>query len=197
MTTPTRLVAALLAAGSSQRFGAGNKLMAMWQGQPLIIHAAAALRSVPAHRYIAVCPPDDAALHDVLQASDFEICINWYAQKGLSASVQIAARAAIDDNADALLIALGDMPNVPAVHFAALINGVSMNEITASRPVKGNRNIPPACFGKGTIPALLNATGDKGARDMIANAAPVTTRADQLRDFDIASDFESDAFGLF
>jgi CTP:molybdopterin cytidylyltransferase MocA len=190
MTVPTRLVAALLAAGSSQRFGAGNKLMAMWQGQPLITYAAAALRGVPAHRYIAVCPPDDTALHDVLKTSGFEICINQNAREGLSASVRLAARAAIDDNADALLIALGDMPNVPASHFAALISGVPANGTTASRVDGGDTNMPPACFGKDAIPALLNITGDKGARDIITKAAPVMAQADQVRDFDIAADFE-------
>lgn len=196
MTAPTRLMAALLAAGSSRRFGAGNKLMAVWQGKPLIVHAAATLRGVPAYRYIAACQPNDSALHDILRSSGFEICINPNAQDGLSASVRLAGQAAIESEADALLIALGDMPNVPSTHFAALISGVPADEVTASRPSGGNINMPPACFGKGAIPALLKVTGDRGARDMIANASPVTARADQLRDFDMAADFESDAFGL-
>lgn len=184
------LVIALLAAGASHRFGTSNKLLAIWHGKPLIIHAAQTLRRIPAYRHIAICPPDDIALHDTLMSAGFEICINTKAHEGQSASVRMAAQLAIECSADALLIALGDMPNVPSAHYTALINGITEGQIMASRKSGGGANMPPAYFGKDAILNLLEARGDKGARDIIATATPIITAADILRDFDTAADFE-------
>jgi molybdenum cofactor cytidylyltransferase len=189
LTPPVQLIAALLAAGSSRRFGTSNKLMEIWQGKPLIAHAAHALRGIPARRHIAICAPHDIALHTLLKSSGFEVCINMHAETGLSSSVRVAAQCAMRENAEGVLIALGDMPHVSQAHYAALMGSIAAQDITASRHVDGGANMPPVCFGRSAIAALLNVDGDYGARDMIADAPFITAPAWELRDFDVPSDF--------
>lgn len=195
MTAPVRLIAALLAAGGSRRFGASNKLMEIWQGKPLITHAAAALRGLSAQHHIAICPPHEIVLHALLESSGFEICMNTKAGGGLSNSVRIAAQFAVRENADGLLIALGDMPHVSQAHYTQLTRDIPAQDIMASRPVGGSANMPPVCFRRDAISALLNVDGDYkvdsdyGARDMIASAPYTTAPAWELRDFDVPSDF--------
>lgn len=195
MTAPVRLIAALLAAGGSRRFGKSNKLMEIWQGKPLIAHAAAALHGVSARRHIAICPPHEIELHALLESSGFEVCMNTDADSGLSSSVGIAAQFAIRENADGLLIALGDMPHVSLAHYTQLTSDTPAQDIIASRPVGGSANMPPVCFRRDAISALLNIDGDckagsgYGARDMIASAPYTTAPAWELRDFDVPSDF--------
>jgi molybdenum cofactor cytidylyltransferase len=185
-----KIVIALLAAGSSRRFGAGNKLLALYRNHPLAWHSAVTLRGITARRHIAICPPDNAALNTLLSRAGFDICINHQPGEGMAASVRIAAQAAIDDGADILLIALADMPDVTEAHYTDLLEGISKAAITASQVDGSDINMPPACFDKAAIPSLLNITGDTGARDLIAKASPVIATAHQLRDFDFAADFE-------
>jgi len=149
----------LLAAGASRRFGPDDKLLAMFRGQPLVAHAAQALRDTNLDRRIAVVTSD--AVADCLDGFD----IIRIEQGEQSDSLRAGVTAA--HNPDRLLIALGDMPMVTAAHLTAIVNLATDDRIAASHD--GTTPLPPACFPKNRIADLQMLKGDQGAGRLLRN----------------------------
>lgn len=143
----------LLAAGSSRRFGADDKLLADFRGEPLIAYAARAMRDAALDDRVAVVTSDAvAALLD-----GFRIIRIAPGQQSDS------LRAGLDavGDPDLLLIALGDMPLVTDEHLDAVMQRATDGHIAASHD--GTTALPPACFPRAMIPALSTLKGDQGA----------------------------------
>lgn len=163
----------ILAAGQSLRFGADDKLLAPWQGRPLITWAAEALMQSGCDRLGAVISspavgavlPDDFVLHTLPSGLP------------MSASFGLALRQARVAGADGLLICLGDMPNVSAALLRRLLTS---GESCAC--VQGDRRMPPAHIAAGDFgKALGRFEGDQGAREFLATLPrdrliPIDTR---------------------
>ncbi len=174
-----RVVAILLAAGHSQRFGR-DKLAEPFQGMPLAYHAARALASVDFATHIAVVGPTGV---DFVQ---FGFDIVRPPQGALmSTSIAAGVRLAADAECDACLIALADMPWVPAEHFRALMHA-HQGEITATSvaPLK----MVPALFGRALFPALCRLRGDNGASGLLGTADAVSMSSSSAFDIDVPSD---------
>lgn len=174
------VAAILLAAGSSTRFGAANKLAAPLGGVPLALHAATTLASIPFARRIVVCadplPVDWAPL-------GFEaVCATG--ERRLSASIAAGIAALRASDCTACLIALADMPFVPRVHFEAL--AVRDEPVVATGA--GGRGMVPALFGRESWDALASLSGDEGARTLLRGAPRVEAATDWLIDIDTAAD---------
>lgn len=104
-------------------------------------------------------------------------------------SVSIATgmqRVAGDKALGAVLIALGDMPLIAPSHVERMLDafdGTAVASALAGRPQ------PPALFGRCHFAALARLEGDKGARDLLANARLVEADPVMLSDVDTAADF--------
>lgn len=179
------LVVALLAAGGSTRFGPEDKLAATLGGRPLIRWAAEAALGVEAARHIAVT--NGSAVADLPEG--LALVRNDEAGRGLSTSLRLAALAAQEAGAEALLILLADMPFVGADHLRAMIGRFDAGRPLFSR-VPGGSPQPPALFPTRLFPALLEATGDQGARRFAEGADFIEANADQLLDIDTPADLE-------
>ena len=169
----------LLAAGNARRFGS-DKLMADFEGAPLGVRAAHELVSVAAAAHFAVCQPD-AVIAPHYARLGFDIVDNPRADLGLSGSLHLAVEAALRTDAQALLIALADMPFVQATHVEALMAACTVNVVAS---FDGHQPMPPAIFPRSHWPDLLATVGDAGARDILARAGKLTAPADTLRDID-------------
>ncbi|QJU59716.1 NTP transferase domain-containing protein [Sphingomonas sp. AP4-R1] len=175
-----RIAGVLLAAGRSTRFGADDKLAAMLGGRPLLHHAADAMRAAPlASRFLvrsgAVDGLDGFATVAIPQGAEMS--------RSLAAGIA-AARAA---GADAALVALGDMPFVPAAHLATLIAACEgPGALLASGDA--TRRAPPALFGSDWFADLEAATGDAGARSLLTRATLLPLPPEALRDIDTVDD---------
>lgn len=156
------VVAVLLAAGRAERFGA-DKLRAPLAGMPLARHAAGTLAGLPFAHRIAVCAPGTPSLEG-LGFRRMEIDPPGAPQ---SRSIALGVAEAGRLGARAVLIALADMPLVPAAHFTALVEAF---EGTAVATLAGPVAMPPAIFGRPAFPALGALTGDRGARDLLRSA---------------------------
>ena len=153
--------AAILAAGSSSRFGSTKQAVPL-DGIPLVRRAIDTAVRVCDNRVLAVIGHDAG---NVLAAIDSEPCfiaVNEDYGKGLGSSIATAARAC-RGHADALLLLLADQPLISAQHLQALINTWSGadNEIVASS-YAGTEG-PPVLFPSGAFDALGSLTGDQGA----------------------------------
>lgn len=179
-----RVAAILLAAGQSRRFGRRNKLLATYQGKPLVSHAANAIRALKSDVLIAVTRSHE--LGELLP--DFQRAAPP-ANLPQSASLHVGIKAAKLEGAEMALIVLGDMPNVTPALLRALVERTSDKAGTAA--TDGANVLPPACFPKSLFTQLAKVDGDKGAREVIARlprAQRVLASPEELRDIDEPAD---------
>lgn len=180
-----RIAVAVLAAGQSRRFGAEDKLAASL-GDTLLGEAAARTLGglAFAHRWVIAASADHPCA-PAWSAAGFALAVNDQATAGMGTSLALAARLAIEASADALLVALADMPLVPADHFAALLARAAAlgPEAMVASEAAGVRS-PPAVFGRNHLAELAKAGGDRGARHLLGQAEPLTCPADWLADVD-------------
>lgn len=160
MTAPT--VGILLAAGAGTRFG-GGKLLAPLHGQPLALHALAALHAV-VDEVIAVVRPGDDALHTTLQEAGARMVICAQAADGMGFSLACAARQVpAQHNA---LVALGDMPAIQTHTVRCIRAALDAGAGIAVPTCRGQRGHPVG-FAAGFVAALANLGADQGARALL------------------------------
>ncbi len=158
-----RVVAILLAAGSSTRFG-GEKLLAPWRGRPLYEHALDALLASPAvAETIVVLQPGFAAPPARPRC---RFVVNPDHAEGMGASLRAGVRAAPGD-AEVFLVALADMPRITPALIASLIACPAVVGKPIVVPVCGGRRGHPVLIRAGLRETLLAVTGDVGAREII------------------------------
>lgn len=177
----------LLAAGRSERFGdVGNKLGQQFLSRPLGLHVAVALEDMPFRERIVVvaddCPLDYAA-------HGFRVLTNTDSDRDMASSVRIGVECAKAHDADAVLIALADMPRVTATHIYHLLEAADSDDAVVASS-NGMHPLPPALFGRGRFDELLKIDGDQGARDMIAAGRHVVANAAELIDVDTPEELE-------
>lgn len=180
MIAPPPIVAVLLAAGRSSRFG-GDKLAADCGGMTVLTRAARALRAAAPGPCLAVLrhPAHAALLPDGFQT----VFCDGQQSDSLRAALDWAQAA----GAPGLLIALADMPFVtPDLHRAVLAR---MTELPACAFAQAP--MPPAAFPAVWFPRLQALTGDRGAGALLADLPPAQyapARAAELHDIDRPSD---------
>lgn len=173
----------ILAAGHARRFGS-DKLMAALDGVPLGVQAARLLVDIDAAAHFAVCQPG-AAIAPHYANLGYNIVENPNADLGLSTSLHLAVGVAAQTKAQALLIALADMPFIMPAHIDALIMACD-HEVIAS--TDGNQTMPPAIFPRATWQLLLDTKGDAGARIILSKARNLAAPLGSLRDIDTPDD---------
>ena len=166
----------LLAAGRASRFG-GGKLAANLAGKPLALHAGERLAAMAFTRKVLVCssttPPIDGFERIQLDPP------------GAPLSRSIATGLAAIAGTNAVLIALADMPLVPADHFERLIDafdGVRIGTLVAGR------TMVPAIFGAELFPALAALEGDRGAAALLRDAPAIALEEALALDIDTPDD---------
>ena len=106
----------------------------------------------------------------------------------------MAAKAA---GAEAVLVALADMPRVTAAHIYRLFDAADgLDTVVASS--NGVQPCPPALFGSDLFDELLDLEGDEGARQLIRRGHHVVTSPAELVDIDTREDLEElrELYGL-
>jgi molybdenum cofactor cytidylyltransferase len=172
----------LLAAGRSVRFG-GLKLDAVVGGQPLGLHAAAALAGLPFLARVAVT---GAAACDYA-AAGFQVVANPDPAQGMGSSVGIGVSFADALDVRAVLIVLADMPRVTAALVGRLFDASDgPDSVVASSD--GGAPRPPALFGRARFAALRALDGDAGARALLREGRVVRAREGELVDIDTRED---------
>lgn len=171
----------LLAAGRSTRFGAADKLAAPLNGMPLGFHAARTLATLALPLSVVVTGPT------TLEWPGFERIVNDRPDAGMGRSLALGVAAARELGASAILVALADMPRVPAAHFRKLLARDILPD-TRVGSTDGIRRLPPALFGAGWFPALESLDGDQGARMLLVDAEVVAAPTNALVDIDSEDD---------
>lgn len=173
---PLSVVGILMAAGRGRRFdpaGQRNKLLqplADAGGMPVVAASARKLlAAVP--RVVAVVPPGDGGVAALLADLGCEVAVCPDADSGMAASLTHAIRHSLPD-ADAWLVALGDMPHVAPATLAALAAALA-GGVPIVAPVMDGKRGNPVGFGRLHLDTLLALEGEQGARRLL-QTCPVT-----------------------
>lgn len=163
----------VLAAGTSSRYGDENKLLAPIDGQPIVAHAVETLLASDIDGVTVIIGWEGDRVHDAVQDLEVEVHENPDYNEGQSTSVRRGVRRAADHDADAVLIALGDMPDIDPSSVDLLIStyeyGVADIVAAAADGDRGN----PVLFDSGFFERLIAVDGDTGGRSIIAEADDV------------------------
>ena len=179
-----RTVLILLAAGRGSRFGdIEAKLEQEFLGRPLGLHVAVALEDLPFLARLAVVGTArvDYAGHG------FGLLRNDDPDRGMARSVAIGVERAAALGADAVLVALADMPRITAAHIHRLFDA-STGADTVVASSDGCDPKPPALFGRGRFDFFRALEGEAGARDLVRAGRHVVTTPAELIDVDTPED---------
>ena len=185
-------VGILLAAGRGRRFdpqGRRNKLLQpLASGEPVVVASARKLLAM-LPRVIAVVPPQDGGVAGALRALGCEVTLCEEADSGMAASLVHGVKHSLPQ-ADAWLVALGDMPYVAPSTLRALLDALEEGADIAAPVFEGRRGNPVA-FGAVHLAALLALQGEHGARALLKSAPVVEVAVNDpgiLRDIDTPGD---------
>lgn len=168
-TVKTPTAGIILAAGESKRFGEPKQLLRL-DGRFLIERVLqAALESNLDFVVLVLGCEHDRIQRSLLKRTGHPKCavlVNPDYRYGLSSSLK-AGIARIQLDFPSAMFLLGDQPMVSAALINRLLQQFAQSEksicVPAHRGTRGN----PTLFGKPHYAAILNLTGDTGARDLI------------------------------
>jgi molybdenum cofactor cytidylyltransferase len=188
-----RIAAVLLAAGAGTRFG-GNKLEADFGGAMLGEHVARTMARLQLGWTFAVHDPSHARLAASLETLGFDLIANGDPDLGLSHSLKLAVSAVETSDADAMLIALADMPFVDDDLLLSLSFAHRQQPGRCIAATSAVAPTPPAIFPRAYWKDLKSMAGDQGARPLLRDAILVRTDAEKLQDIDTIEDAISASF---
>lgn len=167
LETTQKISAVVLAAGRSTRMGGPNKLLARLNGETLLRRVVLSLGSSRVDEIIVVTGHMATQIEQELADLDVRIVHNPDFAEGLSTSLR-AGISALNDDVDAALVALGDMPFVDANAFERVINAYLEDDevlgvVATSYGKRGN----PVLWSRRFFPDLMQIHGDTGARHLI------------------------------
>lgn len=166
-----RVHGVLLAAGTSSRFGEENKLLATVEGKPIVRHAAETLRGADLAVTVVLGHERERVREAVVDLDVTFVRTEDYAA-GQSRSLRRGVEAIQDRRpaVDAVLIALGDMPDVSSATVARLRAAYETARRSAVATAYQGQRGNPVLFDAKHFDALTATDGDTGGRAVLLNA---------------------------
>jgi molybdenum cofactor cytidylyltransferase len=163
--------AIVLAAGRSSRMGGPNKLLAAFDGKPLIRRAAEGALASKANGTIVVTGHQRERVEEALAGLQLTFADNPDFLTGLSSSLK-AGIARVPTDAAGAVIVLGDMPGVGMTDFDALIAAFARASGRAIvRATHAGKRGNPVILPRSVFPAVDLLEGDVGARHLVEAGA--------------------------
>ena len=188
------IFAVVLAAGASTRFGR-TKQLEKFEGVSLAAGAVRKAESVCGELSVLVTGKDWQKVADTCAPLAGYFVINRDYEQGLASSIACGVRA-IAESADAMLLMLADLPLVTTEHLTSLVNAWTKSPQTIVASAFEDTLGPPIVFPKADFDALMQLSGDRGARPIIdANKDRVQAIACEEAAFDI--DYPEDLAGIY
>jgi molybdenum cofactor cytidylyltransferase len=178
-------VAVVLAAGLGRRFGA-TKQLAEVDGLPLVAHAVRAAHRAGVGRVLLVVGHEAAAVVAAARRGGrVEVVDNPDHAAGQSTSLRAGVEAAAATGAEVAVVLLADQPDLDPDVVDAVVRAVH-GQVEAARARYEDGAGHPVAFARRVWPRLVTVTGDRGARDLLADlvVAEVAVPAPAPRDVD-------------
>jgi molybdenum cofactor cytidylyltransferase len=163
-TTP-RVVAVVLAAGLGRRMG-GSKMLAEFNGKPLVVATVENVQASGVDEVIVVTGHECETVAAALAPYKVRLVYNPDYASGMASSLRVGIAAA--PGAEAIVICLGDMPGVSADVIDRLIAAFNpMEHRSIVVPTFKGQFGNPVLWGAEHFSRLKTMQGDKGARHLI------------------------------
>jgi molybdenum cofactor cytidylyltransferase len=194
-----RLVAVVLAAGASSRFGDANKLIEPIEGRALVRRAVEAMLAAGVHEIVVVTGHEPAVIEAALDGLGVRFVHNAGWQAGLGSSIGSGV-AALGPDIDGAFIVPGDMPFVdPATirELAFAFERAPTTPIVYPATAKGEQR-NPVLWPRRHFAELISLPGPDGAKQLLQTfkgewvAVPAMTDA-MFTDVDTQADLDAAA----
>ena len=165
----------LLAAGLGTRFGSEPKMLALFDGRPLVRHAAEAALAARPQPVVVVLGAHADAVRAALAGLDLTVVENPDFRAGLSTSLR-AGLAALPQSCEAAVVVLGDMPRIGEAHIDRLADAFagSSKAVAAVVPVQDGRRGNPVLLNlRRLAPDIARLTGDRGAGPLLKDRSDI------------------------
>ena len=162
-----KVIALILAAGSSTRMGAKNKLLANVIGKPMITHVVDAIGQSMVNSVVVVTGYERDQIENVLSQHNISFVHNENFKAGLSESLKVGLKE-ISDDVDGVLICLGDMPLLTSTIIDNLIKAFDPIEgRSICVPINGRKRGNPVLWDKSYLTEMTEIVGDVGAKKLL------------------------------
>jgi len=187
-----RVAAVVLAAGASRRLGRPKVLLDLG-GRTLLARAVAPHLEAGLDPVVVVLGHGASEVRAAAALpvdGRLRIVVNDGWEEGMASSIR-AGVAAVGD-ADAVLIALGDQPELTAGRVRAVVEAWD-GRAPVVAPEGEGRPAHPILFARALFPELQALRGDTGARAVVERhqEAAIRLSLPQLRDVDTAEDYRA------
>jgi len=188
----------LLTAGSSSRFEGNNKLLAVWQGKPLIEHALNPIVASAADNITVITGHDHESItleiNRLSIKKPLQMHYNDAHRTGMASSISLGIASLA--KSDAVIVCLADMPMIDSKIIDSLIESFNIFPDKAIHmPVYNGLRGNPVLISNILFDSIQRLKGDTGAR-VIAAAQPelvqeVAVQSDGIhQDIDTAKDLQ-------
>ncbi len=189
-----KIVAAILAAGLSRRLGRPKQLLD-WHGMPLVRHSTNTMIAAGIDRVGVVIGHQAAHVRLALAGLPVELTMNPDFADGQGSSVSCAARWALAQDADALVIGLCDQPLLQPAHVQAIVTAWSETQPMVLVPRVIQQPTNPVVWSRSLLPELQRLTGEQGGRLLFQRGVATPTWHDLqtpelLEDIDSEEDYQ-------
>jgi len=162
------IAAVILAGGRSMRMRGRDKLLEVVDDVPVLHHIVQAAVNSKVQRTLVVIPPGNSERRSAASTGGAEVIEARETAEGMAGSIR-AALACVSGKTDAVMLVLGDMPEIGTNDIDRLISaydpdqGHEICRATSSTGRPGH----PVLFGKRFFEALSGLHGDEGARSVL------------------------------
>jgi CTP:molybdopterin cytidylyltransferase MocA len=166
----------VLAAGAGTRFG-GPKQLALLEGRPILEHVVRAMAAVPVTPVVVVLGSEAEQILAGVDLGEARpvVCERWH--EGQSAS--LACGLGEVEDADAVVVALGDQPRISPDAIRRVIEARG-DGVVAVRATYGGEPGHPVLLERDLFSRLRDVTGDHGARNLLVSASTREVPCDDL-----------------
>lgn len=163
---PTVGIAVLAAGRASRMGGQHHKLLAEFDGEPLVRRSASAAATAGADKVVVVTGHRADEIENAVVGLSVATVHNADHVSGMASSIRTGLEALKD--MDGLVVALADMPGVTAADLQILVDRFRAEGGNAIvRAVSAGKRGNPVILPKTVYPALMRLEGDVGARHII------------------------------
>jgi molybdenum cofactor cytidylyltransferase len=184
----------ILAAGTSARLGSPKQLLA-YNGKNLLRHTVDEALGTECASVFVVLGANSELLRQELKDKPVSIVENLEWQEGMASSIRCGLETITNTilRPDSIIFMVCDQPYVSSALLLNLVNKKNETGMPIVASTYDNKMGTPALFHRTFYPALMELTGDKGARKLIAdNIDKVATVLfpEGIKDIDTVEDYE-------